>query len=287
MRYVIYIDVFFFVNLVMDFLILKLAALYIKPQTTFIRCMLGAVCGSALSAISLLISYENMILHMFFSYIFIAIAMVYTTFGRCGLKDIVKRSVVLYMITIFMGGVINFIYSYTYMGYILQQILVGMRRGINILWIIIATAVAYICLDALVCFFRRNKLSNMKVMVRLSFKDKTKIIPGLIDSGNNLYEPYTGKAVHIVQISSINELLEGVDITMEKFKLVPFSSLGKKHGLIRVISFEELCVYNEESNLQDTEDIIYVEKDAAVGLYDECLSKTGEFQILLHRIVSV
>ena len=125
----------------------------------------------------------------------------------------------------------------------------------------------------------------MKVMVRLSFKDKTKIISGLIDSGNSLYEPYTGKPVHIVQISSVKELLDGVDITMEKFKLVPFSSLGKKHGLIRVICFDELCVYSDELDLQDTEDIIYIEKDATVGLYDECLSKTDEFQILLHKIV--
>ena len=81
MKYVVYLDVFFLVNLVMDLILLKLTALYIKPQTTYLRCLSGAICGSILSIIavalqlrfsifSLLISYDNMIIHMLFSYIF-------------------------------------------------------------------------------------------------------------------------------------------------------------------------------------------------------------------------
>ena len=287
MKYVIYIDVFFCVNLVMDFLILKLASLYIKPQTTFIRCMLGAVCGGFFSTVSLFISYENIIVHMLFSYIFIALAMVFVTFGRCSVKDMIKRGVVLYIITIFMGGVINFLYSYTYIGYIFQQMILGIKQGVNVLWMLVTTAIAYVCLYAIVTFFKRNKNFSMKVMVRLSFKDRNILIPGLIDSGNNLYEPYTGKPVHIVQVSSIKELIEDIDISMEKFKLVPFCSIGKKHGLIKVISFDEMSVYKDEMGTQDTEDIIYVEKEPKVGLYEDCLSKAGEFQILLHRIVKV
>ena len=133
MKYVIYIDVFFCVNLVMDFLILKLVSLYIKPQTTYIRCVLGAALGSFLSVLSLLISYENIIWHMLFSYIFIAVAMVVGTFGLGKWQELIKRCIVLYVITIFLGGLINFLYSYTYMGVFLQNIFIGIRSKTNIL----------------------------------------------------------------------------------------------------------------------------------------------------------
>ncbi len=43
MRYVIYIDVFFLVNLLMDFIIICLSKKLINPQTTSFRCFLGAV----------------------------------------------------------------------------------------------------------------------------------------------------------------------------------------------------------------------------------------------------
>ena len=92
MKYVIYIDVFFCVNLVMDFLILKLVSLYIKPQTTYIRCVLGAALGSFLSVLSLLISYENIIWHMLFSYIFIAVAMVEEGFKWLVLLAFTKKN---------------------------------------------------------------------------------------------------------------------------------------------------------------------------------------------------
>ena len=52
MKYVVYLDVFFLVNLVMDLILLKLTALYIKPQTTYLRCLSGAICGSILSIIA-------------------------------------------------------------------------------------------------------------------------------------------------------------------------------------------------------------------------------------------
>ena len=60
---------------------------------------------------------------------------------------------------------------------------------------------------------------------------------------------------------------------MERFKLVPFCSLGKKHGLIKVLSFQELCVYDGEMVKQDTEDIIYVEKDAGIYFWNRGISR--------------
>ena len=287
MKYGIYIDVFFCVNLVMDFLILKLVSLYIKPQTTYIRCVLGAALGSFLSVLSLLISYENIIWHMLFSYIFIAVAMVVGTFGLGKWQELIKRCIVLYVITIFLGGLINFLYSYTYMGVFLQNIFIGIRSKTNILWMVGATLVAYICLKVLVRIVKRHSNTNMIVAVKLVHKGKESFLTGLIDSGNSLREPYTGKPVHIVCEDAISQLLESQDICTERFKLVPFTSVGNKHGLIKVITIDELWVYIIEDTLKYTNDAIYIKNEVAIGLYEGSLSNVGEFQMLLHNSVSL
>ena len=96
-----------------------------------------------------------------FSYIFIAVAMVVGTFGLGDIRSLIKRCVVLYVVTIFLGGLINFLYSYTYMGVFLQNIFLGLRNTTNILWMVGATLVAYICLKIFVNIAKRHSNTNM------------------------------------------------------------------------------------------------------------------------------
>lgn len=287
MKYVVYLDVFFLVNLVMDLIILKLAALYIKPQTTFARCLLGAICGSLLSIFSLSISYENMIIHMLFSYIFITFIMVLVSYGKSSLKQTLIRSAILYLVTIFLGGMFNFIYSFTYFGYILQSIFNGFLSSVNMIWMLGATFVSYIILNMMNLIWRRSRSGSMLVWVIINLDGRSKSIKGLIDSGNSLTDPYTGKNVHIVTIDSIKELFDGVSVYDKGFKLIPFRSLGENNGLIKAITFDEILVYREDEKIQGTKEEIYVEKLPIIGLYNGCLSKKGEYEMLLHKSVNL
>lgn len=287
MKYVVYVDVFFLVNLVMDFIILKLASFYIKPQTTFIRCLSGAIAGSLLSVLALLISYDSMMIHMLFSYVFIACFMVCITYGRCSLKQMLIRSAILYFVTIFLGGLVNFIYSYTYFGYILQSIFRGFVFRINVIWMLGATFISYIILSYLLMYWKRARNGSMRVEVKLILKGQTKMVKGLIDSGNSLTDPYTEKKVHIVCVDSIREMLKDISICEKGFKLIPFRSLGENNGLIKAITFDELFVYSEDKNIDGTKEEIYIEKLPVIGLYEGHLSETGEYEILLHKGVKL
>lgn len=287
MKYVVYLDVFFLVNLVMDLILLKLTALYIKPQTTSIRCLVGAICGSFLSMISLLISYKNIIFHMLFSYVFTAIAMVAVTFGRSSVKQIIKRSAVLYVITIFMGGLFNFLYSYTYFGYLLQSIFRGFNSRVNVIWMLSATFVSYMILNVLHTFWKRTRGGNMMVEAVLILGGQRVHVKGLIDSGNSLTDPYMGKGVHIICFSVISKLLDGINIYEHGFKLIPFRSLGKSNGLISALTFDELIVYRADENELDTKEEIYIEKSPVIGIYEGYLSQNGDYEMLLHKSVKI
>ena len=287
MKYVIYIDVFFCVNLVMDFIIIKLASLYIKPQTTYIRCFLGALAGSLLTLISIMFPFGNMVLQMLFSYIFIAFVIGIVTFGVSSKKDLIKNCLVTYVTTIFLGGLVSFIYSYTSMGYMLHSVFNGILQGVNLLWLLSATFISYICLEGIIRFIKKAYQRNMKVKVRLFINGKFKELKGLIDTGNNLLEPYTGKPVHIVCKDSVDEMIEDIDLYKVNLKYVPFQSIGKEHGLLKAVEFEEMEVYHADTVSGQSEGLIYKEERVIVGLYEGVLSGKSEFEMILHRSVNI
>lgn len=288
MKYIVYIDVFFVVNLVMDSILLKLAAHYIKPQTTIVRCAAGGATGSFIACVSLWIPFDNMVLRMVVSYVFTAAAMVYVTYGKCSLKLMIKRVASLYFVTIFTGGAMNLIYNYTYFGYMIRGIFSTVfHNPINLLKMCLFTSMSYVLLRRMLGFIEGVKKKNHFVIVKLFFKDKSVMVKGLIDSGNGLMDPYCHKPVHIVEYSAINTLLEGADIHKEKYRLVPFHSLGKRNGLLEVIEFEKLAVYEADSALGDMEESLYEEERPAIGLYYSNLSAKNEFVMLLNGSIKI
>lgn len=286
MKYVIYIDVFFCVNLIMDFVILKLASLYIKPQTTYLRCLLGSAAGSFFSIISLMFPFNNMIGQMLFSYIFIVIIMVMITFGIMKIEYIVRNCLVIYVMTIFLGGLMNFLYSYTYLGYIFQSVIKDIIITPNIIWLLSMTAVSYLCINGIVHYLKREKKCNLYVKVHLLFNGKYTELLGLIDTGNSLREPYSGKPVHIVSVQSIKELLDEADLYSANLKYVPFHSIGEKHGLIKTLEFNEMLVYAIDKESEDKKELIYKGEKVIVGLYEGVLSEKSEYQMILHKSIN-
>ena len=289
MKYIIYMDVFFMVNALMDTVLLKLAAFYIKPQTTFVRCLAGGAVGGVLSCISMLLPYKNMLIHTLYSYIFIALLMVFVTFGKSNVKQLVGRTASLYLATILLGGIMNLLYDYTYFGYMIQGILGAIYDNpVNIIRMTLFTGISYIIIDLLMRLWQRRRLDNNYVQVELRFKGQSMKVKGLIDSGNSLTDPYCGKPVHIVEYEVLQRILEGVDIHREKYRLVPFHSLGQRNGLVEVIELDEMLVSGISGgsvSLQEEVRLLYEEKGPAIGLYHGSLSGDKKYEVLLHSIV--
>ncbi len=286
MKYVVYIDVFFLVNLVMDWLILRVTAVYIKPDTTWLRCLYGSVAGSAFAVLSLLVSYENIICHMMLTYVVTAVVMVYITYGRTNIKSFIARVGWIYLITIVLGGAMSMVYNYTYLGYVLHGVfnLFG-DNPLNIGSLILFTTVSYIILSFLSRLWTSYRSRKFLVKTTIDFKGVSVEVHSLIDSGNTLICPYTGKPVHIVCTSAIENILKGVNIHDEKYRLVPFHSLGRRNGLIEVIQCDEITVY-VHNEVKDDNKLIYQEKHPAIGLYTKELSVEKKYRMLLNGIVS-
>ena len=286
MKYTIYIDVFFMVNLAMDTILLKLASSYIKPHTTFLRCLAGGAVGSLTSSLSLFLSYDNMIVHMFITYIFTAMAMVVVAFGKCSISQLMKRMLALYFVTILTGGAMNLVYDYTYFGYMLHGIFSSVFASpMSLVRMMVYTGISYAVLWLISRMMKQNRSVSHYAKVKLCLKGKSVTLTGLIDSGNSLIDPYYGKIVHIAEYSSLQKILEGVDIHSEKYRLVPFHSLGRRNGLVEVIEFDEIVV-SMAGRMGDDEQIIYTEKNPAIGLYHASLSGDKKYEMLLQKSVA-
>ena len=60
----------------------------------------------------------------------------------------------------------------------------------------------------------------------------------------------------------------------EKFRLIPYHSLGKKHGIMQAVEIEKLKVKKEGQEL-------VIEK-ALLGLYENKVTQSGAYQMILH-----
>lgn len=130
----------------------------------------------------------------------------------------------------------------------------------------IGTAALYI--------LRWEKKSAQAVIVTAILEDgDVKItLEALIDSGNSLYDPISQRPVCVVEKAALEGKIP-LDIP-EKFRLIPYHSLGKKHGIMQAVEIEKLKVKKEGQEL-------VIEK-ALLGLYENKVTQSGAYQMILH-----
>ena len=97
-------------------------------------------------------------------------------------------------------------------------------------------------------------------------------IRGLLDSGNLLREPVSQCAVHIVTKDIARRL--GLEKRKEKFRVIPYHSIGKSNGMIEGYFADYMVVKNgnRETRIENP----------CIGIYEGNLSGNGSYGILLN-----
>lgn len=116
---------------------------------------------------------------------------------------------------------------------------------------------------------RRQKHPIWKV----SFFWKTKFFSGsaLMDSGNSLKDPYTGRPVCVLD----EETAKKLGISTEKaVRLIPYHSIGRAHGLLRAVTVSELYLRKDGQEKKIA--------DVTVAVGPGRLSRSGGYQMILH-----
>lgn len=262
--YDIYIDVFLVQNVLMDMQLLLMTLLLLKEKIIFIRLLAASLAGGV-GAVLILVSGMG----FGAAYILLVLALDAGMLRVC-LQQPIKRGITLQKLAMGIIYLHGMVFAY---GKLLEcaDRLVG-----NWLAQIMVTAViAVIVFFMLAC--RRLAESRCIYEVTLVEGEENVVYKALFDTGNLLTDPVSGKPVSVVEETDLTK--RWLERYPQKYKIIPYQSVGKAHGVLEGIVVDELVIQKEREQV--------VKKGAVVALYKGKLSKDGAFQMILNHSLMI
>lgn len=101
-------------------------------------------------------------------------------------------------------------------------------------------------------------------------------VTAILDTGNFLVEPISGKPVSVMEENYLAEYLPKSEWE-NGFRLIPYRSIGRRHGMMRGLTFD--CM-----EIRAGRRCVRVEQPV-IGLVRGILPQEGSYQMLLHSDV--
>lgn len=239
----IYIDLFFILNLIIDFIILLGVNILLKRNSKLYRIILASIIGSITSVI--LFTNINKILLEIISLIF----MIFISYGYKGIKYTLSNIIYTYLLSVLLGG-------------ILYLFNIKVESSIFLTYLI----TIIIAVEVVILYIKENKkmknLYNNYYKVDIYFTNKEKLsLVGFVDTGNNLYDPYKKRPIILMPSKYLKN---------DKYLLVPYHTINGQ-GLLKCIKPDIIFI----------EGIGY-KGNVLIGFSDEFKSDLG-VDVILHR----
>lgn len=288
----IYIDVVIIENMVMNYIILFATGIVLKTKIKHLRLILASLIGAIYSIITYISSiqiYSNMIMK-----IILSIIIVYIAYNPQSIKIMWKQLIIFYLTSFVFGGAAFALI------YIIKPQEILMRNGLFLGTYPLKTVIlgAIIAFIIIITAFKivKTKISkkDMFCTINVKINNKELTAKAMIDTGNLLKEPITGKPVVVLEhtilydcipkeiLNNLENILGGdfekvpENIKMEyisKLKLIPFTSLGKQNGMLLGIKPQNIKIINDNLEVE--------REDVIIGIYNKSLTKRGEYNALV------
>ena len=291
----IYLDIIFLENFILNLIILYAVGIETKAKMKYIKIILASIIGSLYAIVTYTI--KNWFINSILMKFILSIIMIYIAFETKNYKELIKKTIFFYFTSFaFGGGALAVIYMVNAKKISIQN---GIILGKYTLFTI-AIGVTLAFIVTIISFkLIKNKISKKDLIRNITIKINNKFIKvkAMIDTGNFLKEPITNIPVIVVEdrllknvideeiLDNIENILGGdlnniSEITkneyMSKMRVIPFTSLGKQHGMLLGIKAQEVII--EENN--ETRKLNKV----IIGLYNRKLNKKNEYQALIGLI---
>ena len=288
----VYLDVVFMENVLMNYIIIFATGVVIKAECKKWRILAGSLVGAVYTVVmylNIIPIYSNFIMKLVLS-----VVIVYIAFKTKSVKRLVKNLIIFYLVSFIFGGCVFALM------YFLQPQMAEIRNGVFVgayplKVALIGGFVAFIILQ--VSFkLVKNKFSKKDMIydVDIFINENQVKVRALLDTGNLLKDPITGFPVIVVEHKSLSKVLPekvldnldkilGGDIdeltkdekfnkTISRFRMIPFSSLGKQNGLLLGIKSDKVCIMSDEK--------VDMVNDAIIGIYDKSFTKNGAYHAI-------
>lgn len=289
----IYLDVVLLENLCMNYIILFATGYILKLKMKQWRLIFSSILGGIYAVVSYL-----EILPIYSSFVMkalLSVGMVHLAFNGKSVKQLVKQLVLFYLTSFVFGGC-----AFALLYFVRPQDIL-MKNGvyigtyplkIAILGGLVGFIITYIAFQIV-----KTKLKKKDMIYEITIKigEKKLTLKAMLDTGNLLKEPITGLPVIVVEkrelysiiptnlLDHIEELIGGEadEIVnqieekeyLTKFRVIPYSSIGKQNGLMLGLKAEEVAIEKEgEKEIQN---------DVIIGIFEQSLSKNNTYTALI------
>lgn len=264
MYYELYLDSLFFMDFAMNVFLLYLVNKVRGCSATCLRILLGAIYGAASYCFLFFLPFGGVIFKITAGMILSMCGMTAITF-RC--KTIVQlRNMFGAMMcaAFFLGGICLFLQeSFSFLSNWKGSILSTVATG------------AVACLLGSRMAEKGKKKQNPVCTVMLQGTKQQVRIDALIDTGNSLTEPVSGKPVSVLEYETMKTLFAGE--LPEYYRVVPFTSIGKKKGMLKCFEIPKMWI--------ECQDCERVYESVLVACSEEYVCREGYRMILNPRLL--
>lgn len=262
----VYIDSYFLLNLLMDYLVLLLAGKVAGEPIRRLRLLLGALVGAAY-AVSLLWPGWSVLGHPALR-VAAGLLMTLAAYGAA------KRFLRVFLLTLAMAALLGG-------GVYALGFLSGAGAAIDLKLVALGAAGCYCVLSLVGGKLARHGPEELK-RVEIALDGKKARLTGLVDSGNTLTDPMTGKPVIVAEGDRLRELLPPeADFRHpaecfpklarpQAFRLLPYRAVGVDRGLLLAVRADRVTVEGRETDSR------------LVALSPTAVSDGGGYQALLY-----
>lgn len=287
-----YLDIVLLENLIMNYIILFATGLISKIDIKQFKIIISSLIGASYAIISFITSlnlYNTIILKVILS-----IVMIYIAFNPKNVKKLVKELLVFYLISFAFGGCAFFLLYYIKPQDILSKN--GVLIGSYPLKIAVLGGILGFFIVNITFKLIKDKIdkSNLICNIEITYEEKVVKLNALMDTGNLLKDPISGYSVIVAEanklieiipktvIENINKIINGDEENIlncienkykSRFRIIPFSSLGKENGMLLGFRPDYIRAYYEDDEIRI--------QHVIVGLYDRHITKNESYCALI------
>lgn len=289
MKAVIYLDSYFFMNMLLNLMLLYLLRRLRKLSGRRIRILPAAAFGALLACLMLVYPVNPLLLRWLLTYPVAGGGMIFLAFGYHGRKAFLKNICWLTMITIGLGGVVEFLADQ----YAENVPALGQGASNSEVFVIFA---AFLGMAAMLAwyqnFFRDMKKKVHTCRVTIILEGRRVMTEGYLDSGNLLREPMSGKPVAVLEEACFLELFEETEqgamkqcirggrehwelagAYLGRMRFIPYRSIGQMRGFMN--GFVADCMEIEQGEKMT------VSMRPVIAVYPGVLSSDGSYRMIL------
>lgn len=239
---ILYADILLAINFSMDFLSLFLCSIFLHLKVRKLRIILSSALGALYALLQMIIvlnGASGIVVGIAVALMMIMIAFPYNSLKHTG----VRLAVYLFVSSV-LGGIMSLVY--TCMNKILSSYIENysyeQAYDTARLWIIISlTAIISVIFSRIITSKKEEVTAELTVKIGTKRYD----LLGLVDSGNLLKDPLSGKSVVLVSKSSqIGVEIEKIEDIYKKY--IPYSAIDGE-GLLKGIVPKEILINGESA----------------------------------------